>query len=369
MQEVIKILKHPIIKKLWKKNLIKKRMKRQRFIEGGILEIPINNGEYYVYAQILKYKQVAFLDYKSNAKLTDFEILKTSNVLFILSVIDNVINEGIWLIVGRLPIRDSLLTPPNQYGYIWEFNRFFIRDITINKTIFCKKEDVIGLELWRGVYWNAQMVEDRINDYYNNVKCKWLIRHYRIWETVNKYESLGYHESSNFNIQINNKTLSKGHHRQRFAEGGIIEIPINQGEYYVYAQIIKKEQLAFFDFQSKTPLTSYDILNECNILFVIAVYRDIITTGVWLIVSKLPIRDSLLIPPNKYIYDWESNMFQLYNTMSGEIINCSRNDVIGLEICEVWDSNDVESRIINYYNKSNNIWTDSNYRIMALTEK
>ena len=50
-------------------------MKKQRLTKGGILEIPINNGEYYVYAQILKYKQIAFFDYQCRLRLTNFEIL------------------------------------------------------------------------------------------------------------------------------------------------------------------------------------------------------------------------------------------------------------------------------------------------------
>ena len=343
-------------------------MKKQRLTKGGILEIPINNGEYYVYAQILKYKQIAFFDYQCRLRLTNFEILNQCEILFVLEVWERIIREGIWLKVGALPIRENLSIPPNQYGYIWQFNKFFIRDIILNKTIYCNKEDVEGLEMWRGCPWTEYEVEDRIMAHYKKEKCKSLARHYRIWETVHKYESLGYYDSPIFVPQENKDINPIVKKNQRFIEGGIIEISINGGDYYVYAQIIKKEQLAFFDFQNKEPLSNYDILNKRNILFVVGVYSYIITTGVWPIVTILPIRDSLLIPPNKYIYDWELNIFKLYNTISGEVTDCSRNDVIGLEICAVWDNVSLENRIQNYYNGITDIWNDSNYQVMALTE-
>ena len=66
--------------------------------------------------------------------------------------------------------------------------------------------------------------------------------------------------------------------------------------------------------------------------------------------------------------DWELNIFKLYNNISGEVTDCSRNDVIGLEICAVWDNVSLENRIQNYYNGITDIWNDSNYQVMALTE-
>ena len=344
-------------------------MKQQKFTIGGILELSINNGEYYVYAQMLQYKQVAFFDFRSEIKLDNFEILNNCRILFIITVWEKVITDGVWSKVGKLSIRESLLTPPNQYGYIWEFNRFFLRDIAQNKTIYCKKEDAVGLELWCGIYWDAEKVEDRIKDHYNNVKCKWLKRHYRIWETTKKYEILGFKDAPEFSSlnkrnKISNTTTRK---RQRCIEGAILEIPINNGEYYVYAQILKLEQIAVFDFRSKSPLTELNILNTCNIICVLTIYRDIITSGIWLIKGNLPIQDSLASPPNQYIYNWENNQFQLYHVLSGEITMCTRKDVIGLELCAVWDSNNVEDRIIAYYNNTKNIWSDMNLLIMTLT--
>ena len=46
-------------------------MKRQRYTIGAIVEIPINNGEYYCYGQLLDFGHCAIFDYRSDIPITD----------------------------------------------------------------------------------------------------------------------------------------------------------------------------------------------------------------------------------------------------------------------------------------------------------
>jgi len=80
--------------------------------------------------------------------------------------------------------------------------------------------------------------------------------------------------------------------RQRRTPGSIVKIDLKNG-YYNYAQIVENG-IAFFDIYTKDPeLEDLSILLEKPVLFILEVYRDVISTGLWLKVGKLPIREDL----------------------------------------------------------------------------
>lgn len=138
--------------------------------------------------------------------------------------------------------------------------------------------------------------------------------------------------------------------RQRITEGSILEINI-ENQYYVYAQILTKGHgCAFFDYKTKEKLTDVSVLKTAPVLFIVAVYNDIITQGHWLKVGKLPIRENLSVLPMQFIQDiYNPEKFKLYNPNTGEITPTTRDNTIGLERAAVWDSHHVENRIRDYY--------------------
>ena len=147
--------------------------------------------------------------------------------------------------------------------------------------------------------------------------------------------------------------------RQRITEGAILEIKI-ENEYYVYAQILKnKLGYAFFDFRSNQRLVELDVLLKCKILFILMVYNDIITEGIWRKVGVLPIRQDLLVQPFKFIQDYDKpDNFELYNPNNGDIIKANKAECIGLERASVWEAKHVEDRIRDYYLGAKNIWVE-----------
>lgn len=77
---------------------------------------------------------------------------------------------------------------------------------------------------------------------------------------------------------------------QKQTIGAILQIHIND-EYYVYAQILSHGSQVFFDYRTKEPLTSFEVLEQAPILFISCVYSYVITKCYWLKVGKMPVRD------------------------------------------------------------------------------
>lgn len=143
--------------------------------------------------------------------------------------------------------------------------------------------------------------------------------------------------------------------RQQNTKGAILEINIAD-EYYVYAQILDAGT-AFFDYRSKVHLTDFSVLRTAPVLFVLAIYRDVVSQGRWLKVGKMDIREDLRVLPMKYIYDIIGRRYEFYDPNTGEITPATKAAVAGLEVSSVWDSNHVEDRIKSHYDGTPDIWT------------
>jgi len=142
--------------------------------------------------------------------------------------------------------------------------------------------------------------------------------------------------------------------RQTRVPGAILEIQTN-AKYY-YAQILHKG-CAFFDLELDAPLKDYSVLKTASVLFIVAVYNDVITKGKWLKVGKMEIRDELKIVPNQFIQDPINPIeFSLYNPNTGEILPSSRKDVEGLECAAVWEAEHVEDRLRDHFAGNPNVW-------------
>ena len=159
-------------------------------------------------------------------------------------------------------------------------------------------------------------------------------------------------------ITLLKKNLGINMARQRITEGAILEIKI-EGQYYVYAQIVSEADCAFFNYKSTVKLKDFSVLENANVLFIIAVYDDVITQGKWLKVGKSNIREDLKNKPMKFIQDpINQNNFELYNPNTGEISKATKEQCIGLECAAVWEANHVEDRIRDYYLGIPNIWLE-----------
>lgn len=151
--------------------------------------------------------------------------------------------------------------------------------------------------------------------------------------------------------------------KQRITIGAILEINI-ENRYYVYAQILHNSNCVFFDYKSSKPLDDFSNLGNVPVLFIIAIYNDVITKGHWLKVGKLAVRKEFEVLPFKFIQDFQNpEKFELYNPNNGAIIPSSKNEIRGLERAAVWDAIHVEDRIRDYYNGVPCLWLKDDFEL------
>lgn len=151
--------------------------------------------------------------------------------------------------------------------------------------------------------------------------------------------------------------------RQKITIGAILEINIDN-KYYTYAQILGKAGYAFFDYRVEEKLKDYNILLDKPILFITSVYDDVITQGYWLKVGNLLIKEDLKIQPMQFIQDeLHSDRFEFYNPNTGESSPATKEQIKGLERASVWEANQIEDRIRDYYNNVPCVWLQDDFNL------
>ena len=140
--------------------------------------------------------------------------------------------------------------------------------------------------------------------------------------------------------------------RQRITKGAILKIPVD--DYFCCAQILNGGCEAFFDYRFYDENIDINVLKSAKVLFIIDVYNDIITRGIWEKIGKLPVRDDLEVLPNQYIR--HNFRYDLYNPNTGEITPSCREEAVGLECCAVWDDFHVVDRLRCRYNGTHCPW-------------
>lgn len=146
-------------------------MKKQRRIPGSILEIQLED-QSFSYAQVLK-MGVAFFDLNVKDPLTDLNVILEKPVLFIIEIYDQIITKGRWKIVGVMPIRPDFINPPLKFIQDQlDIDKFELYDPISGDIYPATREECIGLE--RAAVWEAEHVEERLIDHYNNRENKWV---------------------------------------------------------------------------------------------------------------------------------------------------------------------------------------------------
>ncbi|RQO64361.1 hypothetical protein DBR43_33045 [Pedobacter sp. KBW06] len=145
--------------------------------------------------------------------------------------------------------------------------------------------------------------------------------------------------------------------KQRRAIGDFLKINLSNGK-IGYARVLKMASVAIYDFMTNDVADVSEIAQR-EVLFIVAVYDDVITSGRWQKIGKLPLEDKFEQLPVKFIQDaLDPNSFELYDPNSGKIEKTQKNKCIGLERASVWEGEHVEERIVDYYLGRPNIWVE-----------
>jgi Immunity protein 26 len=146
--------------------------------------------------------------------------------------------------------------------------------------------------------------------------------------------------------------------KQKIIVGSILQLKI-RNQFYCYTQILGHGGYCFFDYRSIDKLENLDFLLKMPVLFIVGVYKDILTQGRWIKVGKIAIREDLKVQPMQFIQDTlNPDRFEQYNPNTGEITPSTKEECKGLECAAVWEAEHVESRLEDYYNGVPNIWVE-----------
>ena len=141
----------------------------QKRVVGGIVRIDLGDG-FHAYARVLDDASYAIYDCRVNGELPIDRII-SSPILFQVAVMDHAVKRGRWVVVGSVPLDDSLMNPQPK----------FIQD-ALQKDVFriyhegkirpARKEECVGLEC--AAVWEPNHVEDRLRDHYAGSRNIWL---------------------------------------------------------------------------------------------------------------------------------------------------------------------------------------------------
>jgi len=140
--------------------------------EGAFIEISLPNGKY-SYGRILAKASFAFYSIYSDERVTDLNIIRKSNVLFINSVYKYAITKNRWKIIGVSEIEPELKNLPMEFIQdILNPTQFEIYNPNTGEINPAKMADCIGLE--KAAVWEPEHIEDRIIDYFEGRPNKWV---------------------------------------------------------------------------------------------------------------------------------------------------------------------------------------------------
>ena len=144
---------------------------------------------------------------------------------------------------------------------------------------------------------------------------------------------------------------------KKLSKGNIIEIHVHD-KYYVYAQALQKDYIAYFDARYSLPVQNISNIDTSKVLFILgSSVNEAIRTERWKIVGKLPIKTELQRLPLEFVQDAVNpNIFSLYDCETGELTRTTREACEGLERCSIWYDNHIEDRIYAHYANAKCEW-------------
>jgi len=143
--------------------------------------------------------------------------------------------------------------------------------------------------------------------------------------------------------------------RQTRTIGSIIQINLEDNS-HSYGIILDKASVAIFNVKSNADLPILEIVKN-DILFIVAVYNNAITSGRWKKIGNTILDDRFKTLPLNFIQDSiNPEIFEIYNPNTGTITKSTREECRNLECAAVWEAEHVESRILDHFNGTENIW-------------
>ncbi|QEC53035.1 immunity protein 26 of polymorphic toxin system [Anseongella ginsenosidimutans] len=136
-------------------------IKKQKPVPGDIVKVKIDESMH-TYARILNYTDFAFYDALTSEDIKAVEEIVSKPILFKAIVNDRGVEDGLWPIIGNVPLEDSLMNSTYYLPDIVDPSHFRIRENV--KIREASREECVGLEV--GVIWDPIHIEQRLKDHY-----------------------------------------------------------------------------------------------------------------------------------------------------------------------------------------------------------
>ena len=147
--------------------------------------------------------------------------------------------------------------------------------------------------------------------------------------------------------------MQKSKIRQQRTVGAIVKIPL-EGGYHTYARILEGAFFAFYDCKTKIEKDDLQEIINSPILFITSVYNEVITTGQWLKIGKIPLEENLKIMPPVFIQDpiYKDQLRIVYNDRTEK--EATIEECKGLERFMIWNGIGIQKRISDHYSGRKN---------------
>jgi hypothetical protein len=106
------------------------------------------------------------------------------------------------------------------------------------------------------------------------------------------------------------KTMKLLQKKQQRTLGAIILIPLEDG-FHTYGRILQGASYVFYDCRTKEDITDLNFIISSPVLFITAVYDNVIISGQWAKIGKLPLEEKFNILPPRFIQDAAANPYKL----------------------------------------------------------
>ena len=136
--------------------------------------------------------------------------------------------------------------------------------------------------------------------------------------------------------------------KQQRTIGAIVKVPLEKG-FYRYGRILQGTSFAFYDIRSKEGQIDLAKIVSSPVLFIISVSNYAVTDGRWAKIGKLPLEKEFDFLPPRYTQDLLSpDKFKIIYS-NGTVKQATRKECSGLERFAVWQPQQVEERLSDYF--------------------
>ena len=136
---------------------------------GDFVQIPLSDGRF-AFGRVLRAPLMAFYDLQTSMPVEASEVEK-HKIIFKIWVMNKAINGGRWKVFDNHKLDAKLLVEPKFFKQDPISKEFFIHGST-SPDIPTSLEECRDLE--RAAVWSAEHVEDRLQNHFDGVPCKWV---------------------------------------------------------------------------------------------------------------------------------------------------------------------------------------------------